>query len=96
MRHELESILGSENVYFEPASSYIMTYPCIVYTREDAQIQYADNKVHTHRWRYQITYISWNPYNDVVDAMLDHFEAIEYGRHFVNSNLHHDVLYLYW
>ena len=53
----LESLLGSQNVYFQPPSDLQMTYPCIVYKRDNASTEFAGNKPYRYEKRYQVTFI---------------------------------------
>lgn len=87
----LKGILGSEHVYFQPPASVTMQYPAIVYERDSARTQFADNKPHRFTQRYKVTVISRNPDTDfhLKVAMLP---MTTYERHFTVAGLHHDVL----
>ncbi len=39
----LVSLLGSDNVYFQPPPTVKMQYPCIVYKRDYLNTEFADN-----------------------------------------------------
>ena len=43
LQETLETILGSENVYFQPPESYKIEYPCIIYERANIKAIKADN-----------------------------------------------------
>ena len=47
LQTELEELLGSRNVYFQPPESLRMNYPCIRYTRSSGETTFADNKPYT-------------------------------------------------
>ena len=91
----LENILGSHSVYFQPPSTITMTYPCIVYRRDDAHTSYADNKPYGYDKRYQVTVIDKNPDSLIPDkvAMLP---QCGFDRNFTVVNLNHDVFTLYF
>lgn len=72
-----------------------MQYPCIVYKRDSALTEFADNKPYSYGKRYQLTVIDSDPDSDIPDkiAMLP---KCVLNRTFVSSNLHHDVFNLYF
>ena len=91
----LESILGSENVYFQPPESLKMQYPAIVYKRDFASTQFAGNKPYQHTLRYMVTVIDRNP-----DSEIPHKIAMlplsTFTRFYTADNLNHDVFSLYY
>lgn len=91
----LEALLGSENVYFQPPATYQMTYPCIVYSRDNQSVKRADNQAYNARQRYQVTYIDRNPDGDRIKALTE-FPLSAYSRHFETSGLNHDVFSIYY
>ena len=95
LQFELEKIMHKDKVYYEPPENIKMTYPCIVYLRDDISLRKADNGTYNHQTRYQITYIDVEPDSDKIDQLLESIEGISYSRHFVADGLHHDVFYVY-
>ena len=91
----LEELLGSRNVYFQPPSNLTMSYPCIVYSRDDADTRYADNDPYRLTWRYQITVIDKNP-DSLIPGKVLSLRGSSYQRHFTSENLNHDVLSIYF
>ncbi|MEI7479591.1 MAG: hypothetical protein WCK25_04690, partial [Actinomycetes bacterium] len=57
----LVNLLGSNNVYFQPPPSLKMNYPCIVYSREYINTQFANNTPYKHKKRYHVIVIDSNP-----------------------------------
>lgn len=98
LQAELEDLLGSRNVYFQPPEDIRMKYPCFVYERSSLRAKFADdNQRYQMYFRYQITYITKNPdTNDLITRMLDRFEYCTYERHFVVDGLNHEVFNLYY
>lgn len=90
----LKDILGNDNVYFQPAEDGTIQYPCIVYQRDNASIQPADNQPYSATQRYQVTLIDQNPDSDVVDKLLN-LPFSSFNRHFATSGLNHDVFVIY-
>lgn len=97
LQHMLEATLGSPNVYFQPAPDIALSYPCIVYERDNASFKAADNKP-SYMWaqRYQVTYIAYDPDsdNDIIDELAA-YPYSSYSRHFATSGLNHDVFAIY-
>ena len=96
LQNELKSILGSNNVYFQPPSTIKMKYPCFVFERKSASQFNADNKKYLLFKCYSLTYISNEADPDMIDTVTDHFQMCKYDRPFINDNLYHDVFTLYW
>ena len=91
----LEKLLGSRNVYFQPPASVQMKYPCIVYSRNDGRTEFADNEPYRVTKRYEVTYISRNPDDTVIDEIAKLPMSI-YDRHYTADNLHHDTFQIYF
>ncbi len=91
----LETLLGSRNVYFQPPENDKMKYPCIVYSRDNADTKFASNSPYHNTKRYQITYIDRDPDSPIPDkiAMLP---LTRFSRHFVAESLNHDVFSTYF
>ena len=91
----LVTILGSENVYFQPPKSIQMRYPAIVYSLDDIRTPKADNKTYLKHKRYQVQYISRNPENTVIDDILE-LPYSSFDRRLVVDNLYHDNFDVYF
>lgn len=91
----LVELLGSKNVYYDPPSSVVMSYPAIRYTKDDINSTYANDAKYLNKTRYSIIVISKLPDNPVI-AELMKLTYCSYDRHYVADNLHHDVLTLYY
>lgn len=91
----LESVQGSRNVYFQPPPSLVMVYPCIVYSRDQRKTEFADNAPYRTTPRYQVTAISRDPDNPVVEKLAQLPMCVQ-STNFVRNNLNHDVFTLYF
>ena len=89
------SILGSEEVYFQPPESVKMSYPAIVYSRDRIDNLHADNQVYKQEIGYQITVIDKDPDSEIV-AAVSKIPRIRYDRPYKSDNLNHDVFTLYY
>lgn len=96
-RLELQQILKgiAPNVYFQPPNNTKMSYPCIIYARDNMDVSYADNGPYRHAIRYEVTVIDQNPDSELVDqvALLP---LVSHNRFFTADNLNHDVFTLYF
>ena len=95
LQAELEKILGSDHVYFEPPESVKMQYPCIVYSRASADQKYADNGLYSYVQRYQVVCIEVNPDSSLIGKMLE-LPLCSYNRSYNADNLKHDLFYVYF
>lgn len=90
----LKALLGSDNVYFQPPSTLTMNYPCIVYERDNASVEHADNVPYMYVQRYQVTFIAHEPDHGVIDKLAA-LPLSQFNRHFATSGLNHDVFVIY-
>lgn len=96
LQKELETILKSKNVYYQPPESNKIKYPAIVYFLASIQRPKADDRDYLRNRSYDITLIDKNPDSEYVDAILDAFKYIRYDRHYISDNLHHFVFTIYY
>lgn len=90
LQSELEDILGSRNVYFQPPESLKLSYPAIVYKRSRINNRFANNDVYNQYDSYEVTVIDKNPDSQIArDISL--FPKTRFDRNFVSENLNHTV-----
>ena len=94
LQSQLEALLGSRNVYFQPPASVKLKYPAIVYSREDFVTEFANDGLYLHSPHYQIILIDPNPDSEYVEKIL-HLPYCRFERHYESDNLNHDVFRLY-
>ena len=95
LQTELETILGSRNVYYQPPESVKMKYPAIVYSRKNIDNIFADDTVYTQNHAYELTVIDPNPDSEIV-MKVSRLPAFTFDRHYTADNLNHDVFRLYY
>ncbi len=91
----LTSILGSNNVYFQPPATIKLQYPCIVYHRSKINRRFADNKPYSSKVQYTLVLIGRSPESDLVDKILE-LPYCSYDRFYVADELNHDAFTLYY
>ena len=91
----LVSILGSDNVYFQPPPNVSMKYPCIVYNRDRMDTIHANNKPYKHLKRYQVKVIDRNPDSTIPEKIAD-LPMCSFNRFYTADNLNHDVFTLFF
>lgn len=91
----LKGLLGSDHVYFQPPPSVALTYPCIIYKRDMAQTEYADNAPYTYTQRYQVTVIDRDPDSDIPSKVAALPMSL-FIRFYTADNLNHDVFNLFF
>lgn len=92
----LKTLLGSNNVYFQPPESIKMSYPAIVYSRQDIVDNKADNKSYKHTNCYSVIVIDKDPDSEIPEKLLENIPMCSYDRHYVSDNLNHDVFTIYY
>lgn len=90
LQQELETLLGTRNVYFQPPASKEINYPAIVYARENIDNTFANDNVYMQSRSYSITVIDSNPDSEIV-TKVSKMKACRHNRHFKSDNLNHDV-----
>lgn len=92
---ELEELLGSKNVYYQPPASVHMNYPAIVYSRKDIENAFADNLVYNQSHSYEVIVIDQDP-DSVFVEKISKLPTCRFDRHYTTNNLNHDVFTLYY
>lgn len=95
LHEQLEKILGSENVYFQPPPTVKMDYPCIVYKRNNLNQIRADDGFYNGTMGYQVTIIDPNPDSEIPLRMIE-IPLCRFDRHYTADNLNHDVFSVYY
>lgn len=100
-RKELNDILSEiiedeDRVYFQPPESIKLKYPCIIYNRVSGLSRFADDRTYFTKKKYDITVIDKDPDSPIPDKISENIKGVNYDRHYVADNLHHDVFNLYF
>ena len=91
----LETLLGSKKVYFQPPETIKMTYPCIIYSRDNNVTHFADNNPYKYQFRYQLILVDKNPDSNLVGAITS-LPLCKFQRNYTKDNLNHDVYNIYY
>lgn len=90
LQTELENLLGSDKVYFQPPSTIKLSYPCIIYELADMKNKNADNIPYITNISYKVTLIHKNPDNEIKDKLIK-FPKTKFNTSFTSDNLNHYV-----
>lgn len=93
---ELEALLGSKEVYFQPTTSKQLKYPCVIYQQSRPQVRRADNSAYLFTKCYDITVISKDPVFSLSEDLVKHFKMCSLDRFYTKDNLNHWALTLYY
>jgi len=96
LQAELEELLGSKNVYFQPPETLQMKYPCIRYHRSPGERFSADNNAYVLFFEYTLIYMDRKPDNSMIEKILKHFPMSRYDRHYTVDGLNHDIITIYY
>lgn len=96
LQSELEELLGSNKVYFQPPESLQMQYPCIRYNLSSGVTNFADNRPYKFTRQYSLTYIYKNPDSGITNEIAMHFPMSRFDRHYTADGLNHDVFTIYY
>jgi hypothetical protein len=97
LRLELQKLLEeiTDNVYFQPPTNIQLKYPCIIYKRDFADTEFADNTPYTYKWRYMVTVIDQNPDSEIPGKVATLPMSL-FNRFYTVDNLNHDVFSIYF
>ena len=95
MQTLLESVLGSQNVYFQAPPNTGMKYPCIVYRFETFDRKNADNKPYLLTGRWEIHHMYKSIKNDLKVKMLFAAPWVEHDRRLVIDGVYNDFYTIY-
>lgn len=96
LQDELEELLGSTNVYFQPPASLKMQYDCIRYELDGGVTRHADNKPYTFQRSYSLTHIYRDPDDSLIDQIAMRFPMSRFNRHYSADGLNHDTYTIYY
>lgn len=89
--HEvLCELLGSRQVYYQSPESLKMIYPAIVYSRKRIDNKFANDKVYTQTYSYELKVIDKNP-DSVIVEKVSRLPGCQFDRHYTAQGLNHDV-----
>lgn len=91
----LRDLLESDNVYFQPPPTVQLVYPCIIYKRDSAVTEFADNDPYQVRTRYQVTVIDRDP-DSLIPGKVAQLPMCLFNRFYTADNLNHDVYNLFF
>ena len=95
LHSELQQVLGSTNVYYQPPPGLQMKYPAIVYHRNDIRVKHADNRPYRAGHVYDLTVIDEDPDSEIV-ARVSQLPRCRFDRHYTADELNHDVFTIYY
>jgi hypothetical protein len=96
-RLQLHQLLESftPHVYFQPPTNVKLQYPCIIYKRDYATTQFADDVPYNHTLRYAITIIDRDPDSEIPKNVASLPMSL-FNRFYTVDNLNHDVYNVYF
>lgn len=96
-RLQLQSLLESitEHVYFQPPTNVKLQYPCIIYSRDSARSEFANNEGYRYTKRYMVTIIDRDP-DSVLTDNLAALPMCTFLRFYTADDLNHDVFNLFF
>ena len=96
LQDELEVMMDSKNVYFQPPESVRFKYPACTYKKSSGALKHADNFPYFFRTRYKVQIIDRDPDADWVQKMLNTFKYVAVESEFVADNLNHWNFTIYY
>lgn len=95
LHQKLAALLGSANVYHQPPENLALRFPAIIYERVDYDVEYADNIPYHATRKWQISVVSQEPSNPVVDSLME-WPTADFKTSYVVDRMRHDVVNIYY
>lgn len=95
LQEELEGLLGSKNVYYQPPPNVQIEYPAIVYSRAVIDDKFANNNKYKEDDQFRIIYIDKIPDREPF-YKLRKFHNSKFERLYVANNLNHYSFTIYY
>lgn len=92
--HELLQAIH-DKVYFQPPENVKLEYPCIIYSREDAEFRHANNTLYDQFKKYSVTVIDRDPESGIPDGVAK-LPMCSFNRFYTADGLNHDVYQLFF
>lgn len=96
LQQELETLLNSRNVYFQPPETMKLKYPCVVYFKSNVSPRYANDKIYNKTQGYTLTVVDSDPDSEIPYDILNHFKYCRIDSYYRSENLNHTKLTLYY
>ncbi|SRR6188472_1936550 len=90
-----ETVGDGVAVYFQPKINITLQYPCVIYKRDSAVTQFADNRPWFRKKRYQVMVIDRDVNSPIPDKIAD-LPGCTFNRFYTADNLNHDVFNLFF
>lgn len=91
----LEQLLGSRNVYYQPPESLKLSYPAIVYSKDNVRNTFADNNVYGQSNVYKITVIDRDPESEIA-SKISLLPTAKFATRYSANDLTHEVYTIYY
>lgn len=91
LHNKLVSILGTNNVYYQPPENLKMTYPCIRYNLTKVNAVKASDSVHILHPRYEIMLISTKNMDSLSVRILCEIPQTIMERVYISDGMYHYV-----
>ena len=95
IQERLEALADNLHVYYQPPASVRISYPAIIFRLNDYSQNWADDNLYKKDRSYLITFIHYDPDNDLIEKLLWAFPKLRYDRTYTSDNLYHYVYVLY-
>lgn len=96
LQEELERLIGSRNVYFQPPETVKIGCPGVIYELSKLKPTRADNAIYKLDNSYKLTYITDDPDDDMKEEILHAFKYCSFDRVYKSDNLYHYVFILFY
>lgn len=84
------------NVYYQPPSNIRMNYPCIVYSEDTINFDYADDIKYKNMTKYTCLFITTNPDDPIRNEILINIPYSSMNNKYISDGLYHNSITIYY
>jgi hypothetical protein len=96
LHDKLISLVGTSNVYFQPPTSVLISYPCVIYNIGNGEAMYSNNKLYNYTHRYDLIFIYKKPTTDIIEKVIGELPMCSLSRTYISDNLNHYAFSVYF
>lgn len=93
---KIREVLGSNNVYFQPPETMKMSYPCIIYFKNNLPLTHANNGIYKQKQGYTLTYVDKDPDSEMPNTILHAFRYCRIDSYYRSEGLNHTKFTIYY
>ena len=82
-----------EHVYYQPPTTLVLKYPCVIYDRSDIQPVYSDNRIYAKYEKYDINILYKSVLDEsLVDIVIESMDYVKFKNTTIKESVYNTAL----